>query len=48
MRKRKNSKWIGDMTTQISESFKDHNYGKGYEELIEACESLGDGRSKVP
>ena len=41
MRKRKNSKWIGDMTTQISESFKDHNYGKGYEELIEACESLG-------
>ena len=40
MRKKKNSKWVGDMTSHISESFKDHNYGKGYEELIEACESL--------
>ena len=39
---RKDSKftWLCDITSQISLVFKEFNYGKNYEKLIEACESL--------
>ena len=32
--------WLCDITSQISRVFKEFNYGKNYEKLIEACESL--------
>ena len=40
IRKDNNFQWLCDITSQISRIFKDFNYGKNYEKLIVACDSL--------